>query len=153
MGHIGNKLLPGVVKHLHPAQHLIERIHDVDSLQIVGNRDTLVRIARLHIIDRLRDTGKGSGHHIRQYHGDHQNDNHHQNLQNQRLSVQGVHGGDNAVRGDAGEHHAAHNALFPLPLVIRHHHGLRDGRGHLDVAMPPVVVGKALPTEGADDLL
>lgn len=59
MGHVGNKLLPGIVQHFHTLEQLIESLHDMFRLRQVRDRNALIAVPFLYPADGSGDTLKG----------------------------------------------------------------------------------------------
>ena len=102
MGHIGHKLLPGIIQYLHPSHQIIERIHNMLCLQIVIDLNGLVSISGLHLADGLGDTVDGGCQYFCQKDCQQEHNDNNHDFHNNGIPVQNIHSLDNGVAGYAG---------------------------------------------------
>ena len=58
MGHIGNKLISGLIQNLHSGKHFVERIRNKCCLCIIRDRNLLILVSIRQILNGLGNSGK-----------------------------------------------------------------------------------------------
>ena len=58
MGHVGDKLRPGLIQNFHSCQHFVERVCDKLCLRIIRNRNRFILVPVCEILNGLGDTGQ-----------------------------------------------------------------------------------------------
>ena len=117
-------------------------------LHIVRYGNRLITVARFHFIDCLRNSVKRANQYAGKNDCQRNNANQHQIFQNHCLTTQHLHGTDNGIIGNTGQHYTYNGAGTVLRAIV-----VYNGSSHLYVAMILVIMGHALSPQTSNHFL